>query len=293
VTGLGLVVAGGLVEGSALGLLQANALHDLIGRRRTWVLTTVLVAGLGWTAGSAPAALSGADTDGTPPLGLVLLGAAGLGLVMGALLGTAQATVLRRRVRHAWRWVIANACGWAVAMPVVFTGATTAGSDWSAQVVVGYGALTGALAGTGLGLVTGAWLPTLDGPPLRHRAVLGLVARRRHDARAGWTGLSVTGRVSGRTFRFPVMSAPLGASSLVVLPGHPDRKSWWRQLRGRPEIGVLDRGAWRPGRARVLEPGTIEWSVARSAYVARWPRVRVEGPVVVVDLELVAAADPR
>jgi MFS family permease len=133
VTGLGLVVAGGLVEGSALGLLQANALHDLIGRRRTWVLTTVLVAGLGWTAGSAPAALSGADTDGTPPLGLVLLGAAGLGLVMGALLGAAQATVLRRRVRHAWRWVTANACGWAVAMPVVFTGATTAGSDWSSR----------------------------------------------------------------------------------------------------------------------------------------------------------------
>jgi len=292
VTGLGLVVAGGLVEGSALGLLQANAIHDLVGRRRPWVLVTVLVAGLGWAAGSAPATLSGAETDGAPPpLGLVLLGAVGLGLVMGAVLGAAQAAALRGRVRHPWRWAPANACAWAVAMPVIFVGASTAGATWPWPLVVGYGALTGALAGTALGVVTGAWLPALDGPPLRHRAVLAFVARRRHDARSGWTGLAVTGRVSGRTVRFPVMSAPVGTSSLVVLPGHPERKAWWRQLRGQPEIGVLDRGAWRAGRARVLQPGSVEWSVARSAYVARWPRARVDGPVVVVDLR--ATADGR
>jgi hypothetical protein len=81
---------------------------------------------------------------------------------MGAVLGAGQALVLRGRCRHPWRWVTANALGWAVAMAVIFTGATTAGADWSWPVLLGYGALTGAVAGTGLGVVTGAWLGALE-----------------------------------------------------------------------------------------------------------------------------------
>jgi hypothetical protein len=278
-----LVVAGGLVEGTALGWLQAERLHALLGRRRSWVLLTVLVAGVGWAAGSAPATLSPTSGD-APALASVLVAAAGLGLVMGVVLGAAQAVALRGRVRHPWRWVVANGCGWALAMPVVFGGATTAGAGWSLTEVVGYGAVTGALAGTVLGLVTGVWLPVLDGPPLRHRLVLAFLTWRRHEALAGWTGLAVTGRLTGRTSRFPVMCAPLGDCAVVVLPGHPAHKSWWRQLGEGAEVGVLDAGTWRRGRARVLPPGSLAWSVARSAYVARWPKARVEGPLVVVDL---------
>jgi hypothetical protein len=158
-----LVLAGGVAEGTALGQLQASALRPLGVRRTAWVVATVLVAGLGSAAASAPATVSGDDSGGTPPLGVVLLGAAALGLAMGAVLGAAQAVVLRHHVRHPWRWSAANACGWAVAMPVIFLGATTAGSAWPWPVVVGYGALTGALAGAALGAVTGAWLPSLDG----------------------------------------------------------------------------------------------------------------------------------
>jgi hypothetical protein len=170
--GVAVVVAGGIIEGTALGVAQGAVLRERLGpRHRTWVLVTVLVAGLGWALGSAPAAVSGDESGTAPPLGLVVLGAAGLGLVMGALLGAAQAAVLRDRVRHPWRWVTANALGWTVAMAVIFTGATTAGADWAWPVVVGYGALTGGLAGAALGLVTGAWLPALDGRSLRHRLV--------------------------------------------------------------------------------------------------------------------------
>jgi hypothetical protein len=130
-TGFGLVVMGGLVEGAALGLLQAETLRDLLGRRRDWVLLTVLLAGLGWAAGSALATLASGASGPAPALAPILLGAAGLGLLMGSLLGAAQATVLRGRVRHPWRWVVANGCAWALAMPVVFAGATTAGASWS------------------------------------------------------------------------------------------------------------------------------------------------------------------
>jgi hypothetical protein len=115
-----------------------------------------------------------------------------------------------------------------------------------------------------------------------------LVTRRRPSA-AGMTALSVTGARSGRTFRFPVMCAPLGSSSLVVLPGHAERKGWWRQLDRDHDIAVLDNGEWVPARARVLTQGSLEWSVARSAYVARWRRARIEhDPLVVVDVRVVA-----
>ena len=170
-------------------------------------------------------------------------------------------------------------------MPVVFLGATTAGGTWPWQVVVCYGALTGALAGAVLGTVTGSWLSSLDGLPLHHRTILRALTWRRSPARGGWTGLTVTGRRTGRQFSFPVMAAPMGQTSLVVLPGHADRKTWWRNVDPSAEVSVLDEGSWRIARARLLRPGSLDFSVARSAYVARWPRVRVgAGPLVVVDL---------
>ena len=285
--GLALVVAGGLVEGSALGFLQSRALDGLLDRSRRlpWALVTVLVAGLGWAAASAPSALDG-GTDPTPPSwALVLPGAAALGLVMGAVLGAAQAATLRGVVPHPWRWVWASAAGWTVAMPLVFAGATTAGASWAWPPVVGYGALTGALAGAALGLVSGPWLGALEGPPLRDRLVLALLVHRRRPAQEGVTALAVRGARTGHVHRFPVMCAPLGHTSLVVVPGHAEHKTWWRQLEASPDVALLDRGSWRPARARVIERGTLEWSVARSAYVARRRRVRItDGPLVVVDL---------
>jgi hypothetical protein len=289
-TGFVIVLLGGLVEGTALGILQARVLFPRLGRVRArgWALVTLLFAGIGWAAGSAPSTLSGDSGAAPPPMGLILTGAVAMGLVLGALLGAAQAAVLVHRVHHPWRWIAANSAGWAVAMPLVFVGATTAGAGWPWPVLVLWGAMTGCAAGACLGLVTGLWLPALDGLPVRHRATLWWLTRRARPAQSGWTGLSVAGRQSRHQYRFPVMSAPLGRRSLVVLPGHPERKSWWHNLSpdGAVEVAVLDEGTWAPARGRLLEHGSMEWSVARSAYVARWPRVDVgAGPLVVVDLQ--------
>src|SRR3712207_8430308 len=75
--GLVVVVSGGLVEGSALGVLQARALGALDrSARRRWALATVVVAGVGWAGASTPAVLSEDDGSGVgPPIGLVVLGA--------------------------------------------------------------------------------------------------------------------------------------------------------------------------------------------------------------------------
>jgi hypothetical protein len=166
------VVAGGLVEGTALGVLQARVLGERLGShgRRAWVSVTVAVAGVGWALGSAPATLAGdtADAGASPPLAAVLAGAAGIGLVLGALLGAAQVWVLvRRAARPAARpaqWVLGSALGWTVAMTVIFGGATTAGADWAWPLVAGYGTLTGALAGLVMGAVTAPFLARLDLP---------------------------------------------------------------------------------------------------------------------------------
>jgi hypothetical protein len=162
VAALGVVVAGGLVEGTALGWAQSGVLaRRLPGLRRgRYLAATVLVAGVGWAAASAPGVL-GEDTPGDagPPLLLVLLGAAGLGLVMGPVLGGAQALALRGAAQRPGRWVLANTVAWPPAMAVIFLGASSPGASWSTLEVGLLGTATGLVAGTVLGLLTRPFLP--------------------------------------------------------------------------------------------------------------------------------------
>lgn len=172
------VVLGGLVEGFVLGVAQATLLATVWPRLRTWryVLVTTLVAGLGWAIGSLPATASDEAGGADPPLAFVLLAAAGLGLLMGGLLGGAQAAVLRAVVRRPGRWVAANAAAWPLAMVVIFAGATRPEEDWRFASVLLAGAVTGAVAGAILGLGLWPWLrgmtrtmgngsPRADGTP--------------------------------------------------------------------------------------------------------------------------------
>jgi hypothetical protein len=159
---LGIVVAGGLVEGTALGWLQSGALAGRLPRLRRgrYLLATVLVAGVGWAAASAPAVLrDDAPGDSGPPLALALLGAAGLGLVMGPVLGGAQALALRGAAERPARWVLANTVAWPPTMVVIFAGASSPGASWSTAEVGLLGAATGLVAGTVLGLLTRPFLP--------------------------------------------------------------------------------------------------------------------------------------
>jgi len=283
VLGLLLVVTGGLVEGAALGWFQSRALADRLGPRgrARWLAVTVLVAGVGWAAASTPAAL-GPDTASQPPLLTMMLAAAGLGLVMGAVLGAAQVWAWSARVRHPARWIFASAVGWLAAMPVVFAGATLPDADWPTPAVVLDGTVTGLVAGTVLGLVTGPFLDVLDGPRLRHRLVLAVLGTRLvhpadRDGDGGLVGLALTGSRSGRVYRFPVAAARPAPDVLVVLPGRAERKTWWRNLPSRPDVEVLVDGHWTPARAQVLRCGDPRWDAARTAYLGRYPHVRSSG----------------
>jgi hypothetical protein len=100
----------------------------------------------------------------------------------------------------------------------------------------------GLAAGAVLGLVSGCFLPALDGPPTRNRVVLWLMRSPAHRALDGsLVAPQVRGAVTGRPFHFPVQYAGDG-DSLVILPGHPETKRWWRNVSQPAHVDVLLRG---------------------------------------------------
>lgn len=288
------VVVGGLVEGTALGLFQGSVLATRWPRLSLlrFALLTVLVAGVGWAAASAPGVLSEDSGGSGPPVVLMVLGGLGLGLLMGPVLGAAQALALRHSVSHPWRWVGANTAAWPPAMAVIFTGASTAGAHWSLPVLVAYGAATGLLAGSALGLVSALWMGSLDGQPVVNRLALTLVARSRFGLHQKLVGLGVTGRRTGDVIQFPVQYAEHDAG-LVVVPGHPDHKNWWHNLTSTDSsVWVLDGGGWHPAVGRVLLPGEEGYSDALAAYRRRWTRFEGSADQPVVVLHLVGPGIP-
>ena len=80
--------------------------------------------------------------------------------------------------------------------------------------------------------------------------------------------ISYRGRRSGRRFTVPVMYAE-GGEGLIVLVGHPERKSWWRNLRDGAAVEVRLRGRRLLGQAAV----SADTAVA-SSYLERYPRAR-------------------
>lgn len=286
-----LVVSGGLVEGGALGAAQAAAVRRwLPGIAFPWILVTLAVAGLGWTAGAVPTVL--ADGGSGEPTGAVLvLAAVAVGAAMGAFLGAAQALVLRGRVRHPWRWVGANTLAWMASMAVIFVGAAGVPPGWSAPATIGVGTVTGLTAGAVLGLVTGWFLPSLSGTAPHNRLVLGLLRSRARSLVGGsLTGLRVRGVVSRTWFEFPVMYAVDRAGRLVVLVGWSERKRWWRNVRGRTPVAVLRHGAWHRSHARLLRPDDEGFGEALAAYRRHWRRLRVPAGSLLVLID--ALGDP-
>jgi deazaflavin-dependent oxidoreductase (nitroreductase family) len=77
--------------------------------------------------------------------------------------------------------------------------------------------------------------------------------------------LATTGRVSGRPHTIEIWFA-LHDHTVYLLSGGGDRSDWVRNLLAHPEVtvrlGRRDAPA-RPGRARVLTPGTAEDELAR------------------------------
>lgn len=123
-------------------------------RLSRWVLLCAGAEAVGMTAAAGAARAATALAPRRTALAWGLVVAAGLGLLMGGVLGAAQAGALRGTVARPWRWVGVSAVAWTPAMVVIFAGATAAPAAWSDLADVALGACTGALAGAVLGAVS-------------------------------------------------------------------------------------------------------------------------------------------
>jgi hypothetical protein len=166
-----LLVALGSFEGWVVGTAQALALAGTGVDARAWVRATVLGAVLAWAVGMVPStviALLGHSGDAAPGAGptlaLRLVLAAGLGVVAGPLLAAVQVPVLRRYAPRAWRWLLANALGWAAGMPLVFAAVRNVAVHLREPGAIALSLAALAFAGGLVGLVEGLFLVRLLRP---------------------------------------------------------------------------------------------------------------------------------
>ncbi|MCK7537759.1 MAG: hypothetical protein MZV63_45810 [Marinilabiliales bacterium] len=124
-------MASGAVEATLVGLAQWWAMHPWFPsiERFAWWRGTFIGALIAYVMGYLPPTIMsiGEATASSapvvePPQWVVLLLAAGMGFVGGAVLSFAQWLVMRGKVRQAGIWIPANMLAWTFGMPVIFWG---------------------------------------------------------------------------------------------------------------------------------------------------------------------------
>jgi hypothetical protein len=120
-----LLFAAVLFEGLCVGVAQWWVLREWLELTKAWIGMTMLGGAVAWLIGMLAGTFFGSQNEMTPvsePSSVMMLTlAAVMGLAVGALLGIAQWFVLRRYVKRAAWWILANALAWSVGMAIIFT----------------------------------------------------------------------------------------------------------------------------------------------------------------------------
>ena len=114
------------------------------------------------------------------------------------------------------------------------------------------------------------------------RVVIRLLSSPLHRVMSGSVAvIRIRGVVTGRLIALPVQYARYDAG-FVVVPGDPDSKRWWRNVRKAAPVELLVRGEWLHAEGRVLDSSDAEYERVRAAYEHRWPRIDLgrDNPVV-------------
>lgn len=148
-------------EGVVLGGLQAVGLRWFFNGVSTlrWVFTTICVGFLGWGIGTFiplfivdEAAMANGDEPG---LATTAFFAAIFGMLVGLIFGGAQSSALPAEAKRKFLWVVGNAAGWALGLPLIYIGAQIAADQtgWAARIILW--ASGGVGAGASVGVFTG------------------------------------------------------------------------------------------------------------------------------------------
>lgn len=169
-----LMTMAAIPEGLILGGLQAIGIRWFIPdiSMKRWILATVLVGLLGWGIGTffplflAPEASSTGSVY-EPSLFIIALFASVFGLLVGAVFGGVQSMAFPKNVEKRSSWIWANAIGWAIGLPLIYTGAQIGAdfSNWSFRLLAW--ALGGCGAGISIGIATGSALKRIEQTPAR------------------------------------------------------------------------------------------------------------------------------
>ena len=133
------VALGTLCEGVIVGYAQWRVLRRALPAlsRGSWIRATAVGAGVAWLLGMIPSTVMSLVSEARPPAApaageaasagepgalVMYLAAAGMGLVLGPILASAQYVVLRRHVARAGWWIPAHAAAWMLALPLTFLG---------------------------------------------------------------------------------------------------------------------------------------------------------------------------
>ena len=153
------ILLAGTWEGLWLGGAQALVLRRFAIRPVRWIGLTVLGAALGYALSLLGGAGQQGEAAASEPGTLLMLAlGAGLGIVMGTLMGALQWLAARNRLAPG-RWIAANAVGWAPAMAVIIWAAGAVPEGASLPVIALTGAVAGAAAGFCVGSATALVLP--------------------------------------------------------------------------------------------------------------------------------------
>lgn len=165
-----LAVASGAIEATVVGLAQWWAMSPWFPsiERFAWWRGTMVGALIAYMLGYLPSTLMnmGEATASSapmaePPQWIVLLLAAGMGAVGGAVLSFAQWLVMRGKVKRAGAWIPANMLAWTFGMPVIFWGIDMAFKMSALWQSVSLMALTLFIAGAIVGGIHGVFLVRL------------------------------------------------------------------------------------------------------------------------------------
>jgi hypothetical protein len=165
-----LMLFAGFIEGSVLSLFQSAVLKNKFKNFNTavWWKFTVLAAVIGWFLGMMPS-LFFADTESTSaengsmeinPLIYYSLSIL-MGLILGAFFGLFQFFALRRIVKNASVWILANSLGWGAGMLFIFIGASVPDQNSGTLFIICSGAFGGITGGLALGFITGLFVKKL------------------------------------------------------------------------------------------------------------------------------------
>jgi deazaflavin-dependent oxidoreductase (nitroreductase family) len=81
--------------------------------------------------------------------------------------------------------------------------------------------------------------------------------------------ITYRGRKSGKTYTLPVNYVQVG-KTIYIVPGMPEQKTWWRNLRGGAEVTLALKGKSVSGSAMVLEGDAEGATEALRHYLTRF-----------------------